>query len=85
MEHSYFAMELKYSLDDLMDCVCTHNFMGDEHIFFSYILSKGAAYFTSGKKNAGSKYQHSSVQRGGKYFPKYVINQYYSYVARTHV
>jgi len=21
-------MQLKYSLDDLMDCICTHNFMG---------------------------------------------------------
>lgn len=33
MEHSCFAMELKYSLDHLMDCVCIHNFMGDKHIF----------------------------------------------------
>lgn len=74
MEHSCFAMELKYSVEDLMDCVCTHNFMGAKHIFSVTSSLKELPALSLGK-NAGSKYQHSSAQRGGKYFPKYIINQ----------
>lgn len=30
---SWFAVELGYCVQDLMDCVCTHNFMRDKHNF----------------------------------------------------
>lgn len=69
-----FAMELGYSVEDLMDCVRTHDFMRDKCIFFPVTSTLKELPTLSPEKNSGSKYQHSLVQWGGKYFPKYITN-----------